>query len=67
MAGGKLLDIPVQDHVIVGHGRYLSFAEAGPTPDISAWDISRYGTVTEERKLVRRYLSHVTSITPRYL
>ena len=29
VAGGKLLDIPVQDHVIVGQGRYLSFAEAG--------------------------------------
>ena len=26
---GKLLDIPVQDHVIVGRGRYTSFAEAG--------------------------------------
>lgn len=26
---GKLLDIPVQDHVIVGRGRYISFAEAG--------------------------------------
>ena len=26
---GKLLDIPVYDHVIVGRGRYLSFAEAG--------------------------------------
>jgi hypothetical protein len=29
VAGGKLFDIPVQDHVIVGQGRYLSFAEAG--------------------------------------
>jgi DNA repair protein RadC len=28
VASGKLLDIPVQDHVIVGQGRYLSFAEA---------------------------------------
>jgi DNA repair protein RadC len=26
---GKLLDIPVQDHVIIGRGRYMSFAEAG--------------------------------------
>ncbi len=26
---GKLLDIPVQDHVIIGRGRYISFAEAG--------------------------------------
>ena len=26
---GKLLDIPVQDHIIVGRGRYISFAEAG--------------------------------------
>jgi DNA repair protein RadC len=26
---GRLLDIPVHDHVIVGRGRYASFAEAG--------------------------------------
>jgi len=26
---GKLLDIPVYDHVIIGDGRYVSFAEAG--------------------------------------
>lgn len=26
---GKLLDIPVHDHIIVGRGRYMSFAEAG--------------------------------------
>jgi DNA repair protein RadC len=26
---GRVLDIPVQDHVIVGRGRYVSFAEAG--------------------------------------
>ena len=26
---GRLLDIPVTDHVIVGRGRYVSFAEAG--------------------------------------
>jgi DNA repair protein RadC len=24
-----LLDIPVHDHIIVGRGRYTSFAEAG--------------------------------------
>jgi DNA repair protein RadC len=29
VAGGKLLDIPVQDHVIIGSGRYVSFAEQG--------------------------------------
>jgi len=29
VAAGKLLDIPVHDHVIVGRGRYTSFAEAG--------------------------------------
>jgi DNA repair protein RadC len=29
VAAGKLLDIPVQDHVIVGRGRYVSFSEAG--------------------------------------
>ncbi|MGH7665099.1 MAG: RadC family protein [Gemmatimonadaceae bacterium] len=29
VAAGRLLDIPVRDHVIVGRGRYLSFAEAG--------------------------------------
>lgn len=28
-AAGRLLDIPVHDHVIVGRGRYTSFAEAG--------------------------------------
>jgi DNA repair protein RadC len=26
---GTLLDIPVRDHIIVGRGRYVSFAEAG--------------------------------------
>jgi DNA repair protein RadC len=26
---GKLLDIPVADHLIIGRGRYLSFSEAG--------------------------------------
>lgn len=29
VAAGRLLDIPVHDHLIVGRGRYLSFAEAG--------------------------------------
>jgi DNA repair protein RadC len=29
VAAGRLLDIPVQDHVIIGRGRYLSFSEAG--------------------------------------
>jgi DNA repair protein RadC len=29
VAAGRLLDIPVHDHVIVGRGRYTSFAEAG--------------------------------------
>lgn len=29
VAGGKLLDIPVADHVIIGRGRYLSMVEAG--------------------------------------
>jgi DNA repair protein RadC len=29
VAGGKLLDIPVHDHVIIGRGRYFSFAEQG--------------------------------------
>jgi DNA repair protein RadC len=29
VAAGRLLDIPVVDHVIVGRGRYTSFAEAG--------------------------------------
>jgi DNA repair protein RadC len=28
VAAGYLLDIPVRDHVIVGRGRYCSFAEA---------------------------------------
>jgi DNA repair protein RadC len=29
VAAGKLLDIPVADHVIIGKSRYLSFSEAG--------------------------------------
>lgn len=29
VAAGRLLDIPVHDHVIIGHGRYTSFAETG--------------------------------------
>lgn len=32
VAAGRLLDIPVADHVIIGRGRYLSFAEAGMLP-----------------------------------
>jgi DNA repair protein RadC len=28
-AAGRVLDIPVHDHVIIGRGRYMSFAEAG--------------------------------------
>ena len=29
VAAGRLLDIPVHDHIIVGRGRYVSFAETG--------------------------------------
>ena len=29
VAAGRVLDIPVHDHVIIGRGRYMSFAEAG--------------------------------------
>ena len=29
VAAGRLLDIPVADHIVIGRGRYLSFAEAG--------------------------------------
>jgi DNA repair protein RadC len=29
VAAGRLLDIPVHDHVIIGRGRYVSFAETG--------------------------------------
>lgn len=29
VSAGRLLDIPVHDHVIIGRGRYVSFAEAG--------------------------------------
>jgi DNA repair protein RadC len=29
VAAGRLLDIPVADHVVIGRGRYLSFAESG--------------------------------------
>jgi hypothetical protein len=28
-AAGRLREVPVHDHVILGRGRYLSFAEAG--------------------------------------
>lgn len=35
---GRVLDIPVQDHVVVGRGRYVSFVEAGlmPAPGLPA-------------------------------
>ncbi|HEY2806066.1 MAG TPA: DNA repair protein RadC [Gemmatimonadales bacterium] len=26
---GKIIDVPVYDHIIIGNGRYLSFAESG--------------------------------------
>ena len=26
---GKVLDLPVYDHVVIGNGRYFSFAEGG--------------------------------------
>lgn len=29
VAAGRMLDIPVRDHIIIGHGRYASFAESG--------------------------------------
>jgi DNA repair protein RadC len=29
VAAGRLLDIPVHDHVVIGRDRYVSFAEAG--------------------------------------
>ena len=29
VAAGRLLDLPVVDHVVIGRGRYLSFAESG--------------------------------------
>jgi DNA repair protein RadC len=29
VAAGRLLDIPVHDHVIIGRGRHVSFVEAG--------------------------------------
>ncbi|HWG33964.1 MAG TPA: JAB domain-containing protein [Gemmatimonadaceae bacterium] len=29
VAAGKLLDLPIVDHVIIGRGRYTSFAQAG--------------------------------------
>lgn len=29
VAAGRLLDIPVHDHVVIGRGRYVSFAETG--------------------------------------
>lgn len=29
VSAGRLLDIPIQDHLVIGRGRYLSFAEAG--------------------------------------
>jgi DNA repair protein RadC len=29
VAAGRLLDIPVHDHIVIGRGRFTSFAEAG--------------------------------------
>ena len=29
VAAGRLLDIPIQDHLVIGRGRFISFAEAG--------------------------------------
>jgi DNA repair protein RadC len=29
VAAGRLLDIPVHDHIILGDGRYVSFVESG--------------------------------------
>ena len=29
VSAGRLLDIPVHDHIVIGRGRYVSFAEAG--------------------------------------
>lgn len=29
VSAGRILDIPVHDHLIIGQGRYVSFAEAG--------------------------------------
>jgi DNA repair protein RadC len=29
VSAGRLLDIPIQDHIVIGRGRFLSFAEAG--------------------------------------
>lgn len=29
VAAGRVLDIPVHDHIVLGRGRYVSFAEAG--------------------------------------
>lgn len=29
VTAGRLLDLPLHDHLIIGHGRYTSFAEAG--------------------------------------
>ncbi len=29
VAAGRVLDLPVYDHIVIGAGRYLSFAEAG--------------------------------------
>lgn len=29
VAAGRLLDLPVHDHVVIGRGRYTSFAESG--------------------------------------
>lgn len=29
VAAGRLLDIPIQDHLVIGRGRFISFAESG--------------------------------------
>ena len=39
-AGGEMLGIPVLDHVVIGDGRYVSFADrgwlTGPVADVTA-------------------------------
>jgi DNA repair protein RadC len=37
VAAGQMLGIPVHDHVVIGRGRYVSFAESGLIPAAGAY------------------------------
>jgi hypothetical protein len=64
VAAGRLLDMPVADHVVIGRGRYLSFAEGGLLEPSRGWNSessigvvavkSRLGPIAKLRKALER-------------